>query len=115
MDRHMRKALLSRVGYDWETHQETRHRNARQLTSMPAPEYPATGTARISALLTQARNLRDEALRHGVGDGAGGLRTGTPMDNIIGPAAPSASDREPVETPLPITASNDLISSMNHS
>jgi hypothetical protein len=81
MDRHMRKAILSRARYDWEAHQATRLRNAEQIASIPTPEFPATGTARISALLTEARRRRDEAFLDGAGDGAGGLRTGTPLDN----------------------------------
>lgn len=82
MDRHMRKALLSRARYDWDTHEATRKRNAEQISALPAPEFPATGTTRISALLAEARRRRDEALVHGAGDGIG-LRTSTPLDNAI--------------------------------
>jgi len=85
MDRHMRKALLSRARYDWVTHEATRERNAEQMAALPTPEFPATGTKRISALLAEARRRRDEALVQGAGDGSG-LRTGTPLDNVIRPA-----------------------------
>ena len=63
MDREMRKALLSRARYDWDTHEVTRRRNAEQIRSIPDPEFPVTGTARISALLAEARRRRDEAFR----------------------------------------------------
>jgi hypothetical protein len=79
----MRRALLSRGRYDWETHEATRRRNVEQIASIPSPEYPATGTARIAALLAEARRRRDEALLDGAGDGAGGLRSSTPLDNVI--------------------------------
>jgi hypothetical protein len=85
MDRYMRKALLSRARYDWDTHEATRKRNAEQMRSIPTPQFPATGTARISALLATARRRRDEALIRGAGDGAG-LGTSTPLDNVIEPA-----------------------------
>ncbi len=87
----MRRALLERGRYDWDTHEATRRRNAEQIKSLPAPEFPATGTARISALLAEARHRRDEALLRGAGEGAGGLRARTPLDNAIGPVA--ARDR----------------------
>jgi len=50
---------------------------------MPAPEFPATGTARISALLAEARHRRDEDLRQRAGDGSGGFRAATPLDHMI--------------------------------
>lgn len=85
MDRHMREALLSRARYDWETHETTRQRNAAQIAEIPAPEYPATGTARIGALIAEARRRRDDALLAATGEGAGGLRTRRPLDNVIAP------------------------------
>ena len=100
MDRHMRKALLSRARYDWDIHEATRQRNAEQIASIPTPEFPATGTARISALLAEARRRRDEALVQGVGDGAGGLRTGAPLDNVINPATRVQPDKKPIAAAL---------------
>ena len=50
---------------------------------MPKPEYPATGPALIGARIAVARARRDEALRRLAGDGAGGLRTGRPLDTMI--------------------------------
>lgn len=95
MDRHMRKALRSRARYDWETHEATRRRNAEQIAELPAPQYPATGTARIGALIAEVRRRRDEALLSGTGAGAGGLRSGQPLDNRI------VSSPTTVETPQP--------------
>lgn len=83
MDKEMRKALRARAGYDWETHDATRRRNAEQLAARPTPEFPATGTARIGARIAAARAQRDAALRRMAGDGAGGLRTRRPLDNTI--------------------------------
>ena len=85
MDRQMRKALRSRGRYDWDTHEETARRNAEQIKSIPEPEFPATGTARISALLAEARRRRDEAYVGACTEGGGGLRTDTPLDSRIGP------------------------------
>ncbi len=96
MDRQMRKAVLSRARYDWETHQATRKRNAEQIALVPTPEFPATGTARISTLYAAARHRQVEALRQGVGEGAGGFRTGRPPDNVIEPAVRS----HPIEAVL---------------
>lgn len=95
MDRHMREALLSRARYDWETHEATRQRNAAQIADIPAPEYPATGTARIGALIAEARRRRDEALLTSAGEGAGGLRSRRPLDNVI------ASEPTPAKTHAP--------------
>jgi hypothetical protein len=89
MDREMRKALRSRAGYDWDTHDATRRRNIEQIKRMPEPEYPATGTARISALLAEARRRRDEAYIAACTGGGGGLRTSTPLDNRIQPTVPA--------------------------
>ncbi len=83
MDQHMKRALLIRGPYDWETHDATLRRNRAQMDLIPKPEFPALGTARISALLAEARHRRDSALISGVGDGAGGLRAGRPLDNVI--------------------------------
>ncbi len=83
MDQHMKRALLIRGPYDWETHDATMRRNRAQMDLIPEPEFPALGTDRISALLAEARHRRDSALVSGVGDGAGGLRTGRPLDNMI--------------------------------
>jgi hypothetical protein len=95
----MRKALLSRARYDWDTHEATRQRNAEQIVSIPMPEFPATGTARISALLADARRRRDETLLHGAGDGAA-LRTSTPLDNVIKPVKLARTEKQPVAAVL---------------
>jgi hypothetical protein len=95
MDRHMRSALRSRARYDWETHEATRRRNAEQIAEIPPPVYPATGTARIGALVAEARHRRDEALLAGAGEGAGGLRGRRPVDNVIAPAATKWAGRQP--------------------
>ena len=44
MDREMRKALLSRARYDWDTHDATRRRNAEQVKrSRAGPQaFPLT-------------------------------------------------------------------------
>jgi hypothetical protein len=82
MDREMRKALQSRARYDWETHEATRRRNAEQIKSIPEPQFPATGTARVSALLAEARRRRDESLLVACTEGVSGSRTGIPLDNL---------------------------------
>ncbi len=79
----MREALRTRGRYDWETHQDTRRRNAEQIRSIPDPEFPATGTARISALLAEARRKRDAATLAALTDGRNGWRARTPADNLI--------------------------------
>ena len=93
----MRKALLDRGRYDWVVHEATRRRNAEQIAAIPTPEFPATGTARIGALVAAARRRRDEVLLTGVGAGAGGLRAGRPLDNVIPTpttaARPAAEER----------------------
>lgn len=83
MNRHMRRALRSRASYDWDAHEATRRRNAEQIAEIPTPRYPATGTARIGALIAEARRRRDEALLAGAGEGAGGLRARRPLDDLI--------------------------------
>jgi hypothetical protein len=98
MDRQMRKALLSRGRYDWDTHEATRLRNREQIAGIPAPEYPATGTARIGALIAEARRQRDAALLAGAGDGAGGIRTRRPLDNVITPTRRKAAELQPAHT-----------------
>lgn len=85
----MREALRSRAGYDWATHEATRLRNRAQIEAIPAPEYPAFGTARIGAVIAQARRRRDEAILAGLAKGGAGLRTATPADNLIPSAAPA--------------------------
>ena len=98
MDRHMRKALGSRARYDWDTHEATRRRNAEQIAEIPAPEYPATGTARIGALIAEARRHRDEALLAGAGEGAGGLRSRRPLDNAIAAAVTAPVGKQPARS-----------------
>lgn len=82
----MRKALRSRARYDWETHETTRLRNADQIKSIREPEFPATGTARVSALLAEARRRRDEAFFAAWTEGGSGWRTGRPLDTMLEPA-----------------------------
>ena len=89
VNREMRKALLSRARYDWDTHEATRQRNAEQIRSIPAPQYPATGTARISALLAVARRRRDEAYVVACTEAGSGMRTGTPLDSRLPSTAPT--------------------------
>jgi len=91
MDRQMRKALFSRGRYDWETHEITRQRNARQIADLPTPEFPATGTKRIGMLIAEARRQRDQALV----SGSAGLRTETPADNTIPTTAPVVRHQQP--------------------
>lgn len=79
----MRKALRSRAQYDWETHQATRKRNIEQIARIPEPEFPATGTARISALLAEARRRRDAAYIAACTETGSGQRTGRPLDSVI--------------------------------
>ena len=62
--------------------------------TIPEPEFPATGTARISKLLAQARRRRDHAYRAAGTEAGGGTRTGTPLDNLIEPPV-RATKREP--------------------
>jgi hypothetical protein len=98
MDRDMRKALRSRARYDWDTHEATRRRNADQIGDIPAPEYPATGTARIGALVAEARRRRDAALLAGAGEGAGGLRSRRPLDNVLAPTPITPAARQPARS-----------------
>lgn len=46
--------------YDWSTHEGTRRRNEDQIDGRAAPAYPATGTARVAAMLQEARRRRFE-------------------------------------------------------
>ena len=65
-------------------------RNAEQIRAMPEPELSATGTVRISALLSEARSRRDGTMVRVLGEGGTGLRTGTPLDTVIEPMASPA-------------------------
>jgi hypothetical protein len=98
MDRQMRKALRSRAEYDWETHQATRQRNIEQIARIPEPEFPATGTARISSLLTEARRRRDAAYVVACTESGSGMRTSRPLDAVIesSPKPATGKDLSPV-------------------
>ena len=91
----MRKALRSRAYYDWDTHRDTRQRNRDQIAAIPAPEYPATGTARIGKLIAEARRRRDQALLAAHAGGGAGISTVVPLDKVI---------ESPTPAPRPSTA-----------
>lgn len=57
MDRETKKALRAQQT-DWQVQANLMKRRADQVAAMPEPEYPATGTARIAALLAEARATR---------------------------------------------------------
>ena len=93
----MRKALRSRAGYDWDTHKATRQRNREQIATIPPPQYPACGTARIGRLVAEARRRRDEALLAAHARGGASVGAAVPLDNMIPSAAPAAT---PTPTPV---------------
>lgn len=60
MNRVPHRASRAQGVYDWSTHEGTRRRNEGQIDERATPDYPATGTTRIAAMLHEARRRRVE-------------------------------------------------------